>query len=258
MNRNLIGLIVILVLLLILAAVVYGMYRYIRWVIAGKVSQFSRMLFGTANLMQGMQQREKEVANTPKSVASATNLYLPSIMKDFPEFHYDEMKTRAENVLTSFLRSVDTQNSAHLTEGTNELREQLQMRIQTLQMEDQREHFSDILVHRTEIRQYRKVKGRCSIVFQSAVEYIHYLEKSGRILKGKRNLKEQAKYNVELIYIQDRDTVENLGDSGLGLNCPNCGAPLPGLGAKKCAYCDTPVVEFNIRTWNFSSVKETR
>ena len=258
MNKNLIGLIIILVLLLILAALIYAAYRYIRWVIAGKVSQFSRMVFGTSNLMQGMQKRENEVANTPKSVASATGLYLPSIMKDFPEFHYDEMKTRAENVLTSFLRSIDAQNSALLTEGTSELKEQLQMRIQTLRMEGQKERFSDILVHRTEIQQYRKTKGRCSVVLQSAVEYIHYIEKSGRILKGKRELKEQAKYNVELIYIQDRDTVENLGDSGLGLNCPNCGAPLPGLGAKKCAYCESPVVEFNIRTWNFSIVKETR
>ena len=42
----------------------------------------------------------------------------------------------------------------------------------------------------------------------------------------------------------------------LGLNCPNCGAPLPGLGAKKCIYCDTPIVEYNLRVWNFSRVEE--
>ena len=64
------------------------------------------------------------------------------------------------------------------------------------------------------------------------------------------------KYNIELVYIQDRETVENIGESGLGLNCPNCGAPLESLGAKVCRYCDTPVVEFNIKTWGFSSVKE--
>ena len=150
------------------------------------------------------------------------------------------------------------QNPALLTEGTGELKDKLSMRIEMLKREEQREHFSDIKIHRTEIGQYRKIKGRCSVVLQSAVEYIHYLEKGGQLIKGKKDLKEQSKYNVELIYIQDRDTVENLGDSGLALNCPNCGAPLSGLGAKKCAYCDTPVVEFNIRTWNFSNVTETR
>ena len=53
-----------------------------------------------------------------------------------------------------------------------------------------------------------------------------------------------------------QDMVENQEDAGLALNCPNCGAPLPGLGAKKCIYCDTPIVEYNLRSWNFSRVEE--
>ena len=61
---------------------------------------------------------------------------------------------------------------------------------------------------------------------------------------------------MELVYIQDQDMIENQEDAGLGLNCPNCGAPLPGLGAKKCIYCDTPIVEYNLRVWNFSRVEE--
>ncbi len=258
MNENLVKWIVILALLLVLLAVLYGIYRYIRQVIREKVSMFSRLMFGTSDLAQGMREREREVAVTPKSVASATRLYLPSIMKDFPEFHYDEIKTRAENVLLSFLRSVDEQNAALLTEGTDELKEKLSLKIQMLKREGQKEHYADLKVHRTEICQYRRLKGRCSVVLQSAVGQIHYLEKDGQIIKGRRDLQEQTKYNVELIYIQDRETVENMGDAGLALNCPNCGAPLPGLGAKQCSYCGSPVVEFNIRTWNFSSVTEVR
>ena len=53
-----------------------------------------------------------------------------------------------------------------------------------------------------------------------------------------------------------QDMVENQEDAGLALNCPNCGAPLPGLGAKKCIYRDTPIVEYNLRIWNFSRVEE--
>lgn len=248
----LISIIIILVLLLVLVGIIYIAYRRIK----SKVSEFSRMAFGTSDIMEGVRQMETEAAVTPKSVSSATNLYLPSIMRDFPEFHYDEMKTRAENVLTSYLRSVDAQNSALLTEGTNELKEQLLMQIQMLERQEQKEHFENIKIHRTEIHQYRKTKGRRSVVFQSAVEYIHYVEKDGEIVKGRNDIQEQSKYNVEVVYIQDQEMVENLGDAGLGLNCPNCGAPLPGVGAKKCAYCDTPVIEFNIRTWNFSKVVE--
>lgn len=243
-----------MVLVLILAGIIYLTYRYIR----SRLRQYSRMLFGTSSLMEGVRSMEKEAAVTPKSVASATGLYLPSIMKDFPEFHYDEMKTREENVLASFLRSVDAGNGAFLTEGTDELKDKLQMRIQMLKEEGKQEHFRNIRIHRTEIQQYRKSKGRCSIVMQSAVEYIHYMEKGGKIEEGRNDQLEQSKYNVELIYIQDRDQVEDLGDAALALNCPNCGAPLPGLGAKKCAYCDSPVVEFNIRTWNFSDIREVK
>ncbi len=246
--------IIILILLLVLAVIIYNAYKKIR----RKTREYSNMFFGTDSIKEGFRKLETEVATTPKSVSSATSLYLPGIMRDFPEFHYDEMKTRAENVITSYLRSIDEQNVALLSEGTNELKDSLSMRIQMLKEQGKAEHFENIRIHRTEINQYRKTSGRCSIVMQSAVEYIHFLEINGEIRSGKENIQEQAKYNVEIVYIQDQEKVEALGDSGLGLNCPNCGAPLPGLGAKKCAYCDTPVIEFNIRTWNFSKVTETK
>lgn len=245
-------LLLMLVLVIAIAGIIYAVYRKIQ----NTVGSYSRAIFGTSDPVEGMKKVEMENASVPKSVASATNLYLPQIMKDFPEFHYDEVKVRAENVLVSYLQSIDGMNPTLLAEGMEELKDGLRMRIQMLQNRDSREYFQRIRVHRTEINQYRKEKGRCSVILQSSVEYIHYVKKDGKIVEGHSDLKEQARYNVEVVYIQDRDTVENLEDSGLGLNCPNCGAPLPGIGAKKCSYCDTPVVEFNIRTWNFSAVKK--
>lgn len=76
------------------------------------------------------------------------------------------------------------------------------------------------------------------------------------MISGNRGVKTQSRYNVECLYIQDRDYVENLDDTGMALNCPNCGAPLNRLGAKVCEYCGTPIVEFNIKVWNFSDVEE--
>lgn len=249
---KLIAIIVILVLVLVIIGIVFCVYIKIR----NKIRYYSKQLFGTSNIVDGVKSMEMEQALTPKSVSAATGLYLPSIMKDFPDFHYDEMKTRAENVLISYLRSVDARNANLLTEGTSELKDNLSMRISALRNMGQKEHFQNIKVHRTEIYQYRKAKGRCSIVFQSAVEYIHYLEQGGSIKKGRNDIREQSKYDIEVIYIQDRDMIENVNDAGLAMNCPNCGGPLPKLGAKVCAYCDSPVVEFNIRTWNFAAVEE--
>ncbi len=252
MSASLIAIIIILVLCLVLAGIIYYAYCTLK----RKLGETSRLLFGTDSMIEGMKQRELEVETTPKSVSSATNLYLPSIMRDFPEFHLDEMKSRAENVLISYLHGITGQNPALLSEGTNELKEQLKLRLEMLQNRSQKESFDNIHIHRTEIHQYRKQKGRQSIVFQSAVEYFHALTENGKVIKGSRDRKEQAKYNVELVYIQDQDMIENQADAGLALNCPNCGAPLPGLGAKKCIYCDTPIIEYNLRVWNFSRVEE--
>ena len=79
MNGSLIAIIVILVLCLVLAGIIY--YTYCR--IREKLRDTSRMLFGTDSMIEGMKQREAEVEMTPKSVSSATNLYMPSIMRDF-------------------------------------------------------------------------------------------------------------------------------------------------------------------------------
>lgn len=252
MNATVTGLLISLALLLVLIGIGYYAYRTIR----RKVKRFARMAFGTDSLSQGFSQIETEYASTPKSVSAATSLYLPRIMKDFPDFHYDEMKSRAENVLVSYLRSIDANNAALLTEGTNELKEQLAMQLEMLRADGIKAHFDQMKIHRTEISQYRKQKGRCSIVFQSAIEYFSYKEKGGNITEGSPNQKTQAKYDVECIYIQDRDLVENIQDAALGVNCPNCGGPLSSLGAKVCAYCGTPLIELNIRSWNFSDVEK--
>ena len=250
MDGEMKGAIIVLVLLLVLAGVIYVAYRRI----SRTIKSYSKMIFGTEDVRKGVQKMEMEYASTPKSVSSATGLYLPGIMRDFPEFHLEEMKSRVQNVLTSYLRSIDGNNRHLLTEGTQELREKLDMRIGMLRGNGIREHYERIKVHKTEIYKYRKDKGRCSIVFQTAAEHIHYQEQGNEVIKGRKDRLEQAKYNVEVSYIQDLEQVENLSDMGLAMVCPNCGAPLSALGAKTCAYCDSPVLELNIKVWNFTDV----
>ncbi len=251
MDAKMIGIIVILVLLLILVGAVAAIIFYIR----KKVQQLSRTLFRTNSIVQGIKKQELEFASTPKSVSGATSLYLPQIMRDFPEFHSEEMKERAELVLTTYLQSIDESNGSLLSEGTRELKDQLAMKIRGLRNQGYDEHFEQIQIHKTEINKYRKEKGRCSVVYQSAVSCVHYVMRDGKIINGYRERKSQFRYNVEVCYIQDREVAEQTKEGGMALNCPNCGAPLTSLGAKICPYCDSPVVEFNIHTWNFTDVE---
>lgn len=252
-SAMMIGAIVILVfLLLVIGSIFYLVNKAKR-----AVESFSQDAFGTSDIREGFRQVEQEYASTPKSVSAMTSLYLPKIKRDFPEFQYDEMKVRAENVLTSYLLAVDGMNVGALREGNKELRDKLEMRIQMLRGAGNREKFGSIKIHRTEISDYRKQNGRCIITFQTSLQYYHTLkDENGKLLSGKEEMLTQAKYNTDLIYIQDREVLKDERDLSLGINCPNCGAPVSGLGSKTCEYCGTPIIELNIYAWTFSNVCE--
>lgn len=253
MSTTLILFIITLVLLLlVIGAVYYGVYK-----LKQKTRQFSRQVFGTDSLKDGFEQIEAEYATTPKSVSAVTSLYLPKITRDFPEFSYEEMKTKSQNVLTSFLLAVNDFNPGKLTEGNSELKNKLEHTIALLKNKEQREHFDNIKIHRTEISGYTKKSGRCIITMQTSVQYYHYItDHNGSVISGSKNILYQSKYETDLIYIQDRALVEGeLGDAE-GLNCPNCGAPITNLGSKFCEYCGTGVVTYNIHVWSFSDVRE--
>ena len=253
-----IPILLILLLVLIIIIAIYCGIVYIR----NKARNVSRALFGTSDITRAAEQMKQEYSSTPKSVSAMTSLLLPKIISDFPDFQYDEMKDRAENVLISYLRAVTERHPALLQDGITELKNQLENHIQMLSVRDLQEHFDQIRIHRTVISQYRKTEGRCIITFQSALECFHYItntsDSSGAVQEGSKTYKYQTKYNIDLIYIQDRNLVNNELDHALGVNCPNCGAPLSSLGAKVCDYCGTPVIEINIHAWSFSNIDEVR
>lgn len=250
------ALIIILVLIIIIIISITAIVLAIR----KKVREFSQMAFGTDSISEGFRKTEMEYANTAKSVAGATRLYLPQIMKDFPEFHLEEMRERAENVLRSYLYSINEESSSHLTEGTDELRAELDTEIAMRLSEDIKEHFENIQIHRTEIFRYNKERGRVSIVFQSAVGFVNYVDRAGKVIRGNRDRLTQCRYNVEVSYIQDRQYIQETGMDGHSLTCPGCGAPITGLGKERiCKYCGTAVTEvFNINVWMFTGVSRVK
>ena len=254
---------------LVIVAVVLGIGAFAFYAVRRKLHEVSQMAFGTDSLTAGFKKLETELEFTPKSVAAATSLYLPQIHRDFPEFNFNDMKVRAENVLTSYLMAIDARDPSVLTEGSRELYEALKLQLDSLRDAGLAEEFDEVKVHRTEICRYEKGSGRCVIVFQSAVQFRYECVTTqdtvdaegkpvpaGSVLHGNKNRLMQGRYNVFLVYVQDRDKVEDERDRGEGLNCPNCGAPITNVGQKLCAYCGSAVVPFNIRVWAFHKVEK--
>ena len=112
------------------------------------------------------------------------------------------------------------------------------------------------MVHACEIGRYRKTGGEVVITFNTAVGLYAYLEdENGKVINGDKDNKLQTLYEIDLIYLQDADKMGVYGE-GLGLTCPNCGAPIKNLGQKFCDYCGTGVIEVNTRVWKFNAVRE--
>lgn len=253
MDTQLMSSIITLVAVLLLI----GLVAYIIFRIRQKSREFAQMAFGKNSIIEGFKEQQTRYENTPKSLAAQTTLALERISKDFPEFNYDNMKSRAENVVLSFLRSIDEDNASTLSEGNAMLKEQLRIKLETLRNINHREQYDEAQIRRTEISRYEKGEGRCLIRFQCAVQSKHYeLDDNKKIVKGSKDHWEQSRWEIDLVYIQDINKLTNPELSALGLNCPNCGAPITSLGQKACDYCGTAVREINIHAWSFSGVRE--
>jgi hypothetical protein len=218
------------------------------FVVRHKLRDFSRSVFGTDSIAEGLNQQADILADTPKSVSSMTRLMEPQIMRDFPDFVWDEFKHKAENMLTSALLAISTENIDKLVEASQELRDQIANTIAMNQAESVKETYREVRIHQTEIANYRKEQGKCIITIQSAVEYYHYKTREDRVTEGSNERKKQTKYNMELMYIQNSEVAQI--DNAVGTTCPNCGAPIHNLGTMVCEYCGLAVTPINIKVWS--------
>lgn len=238
-------------------AAVYGGIR-----IRNKIREFSRIAFDTDNLMEGLKKANTDSFVTPKSVSAMTSLLLPQILHDFPEFDYDEWRVKSQNILKAYVQSLSTKNEAMIKESAlnanSDLIQAVHSKINALNMENKEEAFDEFRIHRTEISAYNKRDGRCVITFQSSVQSKHYVTdvNSGEIIAGSKENLFQSRYEVDLVYIQDRSVTEGTDRTSIGLTCPNCGAAVRTLGQKVCEYCGTGIIEFSIQTWYFGEIRE--
>lgn len=237
------------IIFLVAALVLAGTVLYVKH----KVSDAFEIALGTRDIKAGLESVNQMSYVTPKSVSAATSLYLPKISKDFPDFNYDETKRRAEKVLLTYLTALHERSEGYLSEGTEELKVKLTSEINSLKNTEQKVAYNEPKIHQTEIFRYTKSSSRAVITFQTAIQYKYVKTNAdGKVKEGDYDNWTQDRYNIECIYIQDRNLAENAKEDALGSNCPNCGAPVSGN--KICPYCGAGITEFNIRAWGFSDI----
>lgn len=225
--------------------------------ITKKLKRFSRTAFGTDTLAEGIQKQKRELSETPRSLQAMTSVYLPQIQKDFPEFNLLQYRQEAEVLLRNFLLSVAQKNTGLLLGCSKKIQEQADALIADLNVRQMTRHFDEIVLHKTEISRYIRKEASSAILFQTAVSYFDYtMDASGEIVLGDPDTKKQTVYEIELVYIQDAEKVEESTEGMLGMHCPNCGAAVTQLGNKNCTYCGSALKEVNIYAWQFNKIEE--
>ncbi len=259
------------------------------------------------------------ISTTPKSLSNMEKIFLPQILKDFPEFNWNEFKPLIQTSICSLLRAIDMRDRGPVA-GNPKLREAVEQMLAGTQIP----HYKDVKVHDTVIKRYYKQEGTCCILCESAVEYYTYIEENDKVVSGYKDRKRQEVYETELVYVQDAEragkaagaknavsggsassglsansaadgaaaytgaatrfgraansaaggaaaytgaaagpgraaakmtAASHASATGIGVTCPNCGAPITSLGAKRCEYCGTAIEPLNLRVWKINAIR---
>lgn len=239
MNSLIIGIII----LIILSLIVY-LLRLIKRI---------KENLGLEGILEEYKNIKEEVSQKPKSVNGMDRIYNRNISKDFPQMNIEEIKVKAEGELREIFNIIEKKDLNAIHKFSESIRGKLKAIVFDLLDSENFEYFDDIFFHKTVIARYLIKDGIAKIVLQSSIGYINYLENSrGEILRGDKNTPQQVVYDMVLGYIQDINLVgkDNYDGGRIGLNCPNCGAPINNLGNKYCEHCGTGIVEINMKSWN--------
>lgn len=200
-----------------------------------KFKQYFKMDISTM-----LKNAEMEDETLPKSLSSMDSIYLEQIKRDFPEINIKELKRSCEKEILNLLYSIEQKDISNLKGKIKSLAESL--------IEDNKKNkveYNDIKIHNTVVSKYECKKGIATITFGCSFEYKKVINETTK--------KIQDRAKVEYIYIIDENQVSS-NEKVLGINCPNCGAPLKSLGDKKCRYCTSPIAEIVKRVWNCNDI----
>ena len=205
-------------------------------VIKNKVSNITRNYLGmglsdTAKLLSDGLADE---CRLPYSVPKLTPLYKPKIERDFPEMGYDRMESMVRNGVIDILNTLESgENADVLSHSSVRLRDQVNGIIRDVRSKGEKPHYDDIKIHNVGIESY--------------------VTKNGHMVSGSREKPTQHLFSLTLAHNQNIS--EERDGIYLEANCPNCGAPIPSVGAKECHYCGSGVLHAVDKIWQIDSFR---
>ena len=188
--------------------------------------------------MRGMIEAGEEEAQTrPKSLSSMGRLLLPALRRDFPEYDLALMERRAKQDALLFWQSCAAGRSLFAADAgvksfLNDLRGEIARRAEMA--------ITSPFVHAAALSGYENTGAQCFVTYQAACQ----CDVAGQTV--------QTKVQIRYLAAAEADV-----EQGVAVyECPNCGAPVPQIGQKVCAYCGTQLHPAAERSWRLFEIRE--
>ena len=209
--------------------------------------------FDLKSLYNDIKQSSYDSFTKEKSIGSQTNLLLPQIVRDIPNFSADEMFRKTETCLRAAFNSLENKTLS----GTDEIilmKDSIKEEIEDMISNKISVRYDNIKFHKHGLKFYTNKDGVLTITVNTSLEYDYEKTKNGKIIDNNHNVKKQNRIVSKFIYVYDPDKYTK-SEVLVGIICPNCGAPVKDLGKKKCRYCGSGLEDINLKSWHMVSYK---
>lgn len=215
------------------------------FVVVNKIKKFSRNVFGTNDISKIINKEEFINDEVPKSLSSLDTLYLENIKKDFPELNINQLKAMVEENIVECIEAIENKDVGIIKTKSDKIKKYIGSKIDDLK--NSSVNYKNVKFHKTVVSKYEKNASVATIYFGTAFEYLYSKDKN-------EYRKVQDRVITECIYVIDISKVDSKIKS-LGLNCPNCGAPIKTLSNKICSYCGSGVANLVTKTFMINNIR---
>ena len=206
-------------------------------------------------------------SSVPRRQAPLANLNIPNrdneigeiIKKNDPNFTVPDFITFAKNLYINMQDAWCRRDLEPVRAGLHQnLYERSEKQIQKKIADGIVVHLDRLTVNEAYITSYRRDSQYeyAKVYLSSSMIEYHTKEATGQILYGDMQTRWTMRYEMTFMRSVNAKTNE-AGAANIGLNCPNCGAPLKGTSFGKCAYCDS-IVTTGMYNWvlsDFNAIK---
>lgn len=217
---------------------------------------FKSLGYSSKQVREMIRQGDYDSKYRHKSISGMSNILVPKIKKDLPDFNESEFYSKVETSLKGVFESLSSKNVSKIKE-LSLINNYLEEEIREMNESNTEINYSNVSFHKHAIKEYKKDGGVLTIVVGTSLEYNFSKKENGKETIKKKDYKTQSAMITEFVYIYDEDKFDK-NQKTFGIHCPNCGAPIKSIKDKVCPYCSINYVDINLRNWFLSNYKEKK